>query len=114
MHHKPYTKKDSLLQDIKTYTTNKDFCKKQANLSKYASIFACCGAGLATISAIIHAIETRGSDDKTWLLLMTVTVFIFTASVAHKTHKNTNNIAKKYQKKIQKRNRTLKRLYKTR
>ena len=68
MYYKPYTKKARLLQDIKTYTTNKNFCKKQANLSKYASIFACCDAGLATISAIIHTIETRGTDDKTWLL----------------------------------------------
>ena len=65
MYYKPYTKKARLLQDIKTYTTNKNFCKKQANLSKYASIFACCGAGLATISAQSYTpLKRKGQTTK--------------------------------------------------
>lgn len=103
-----------LLQDIKKYTKEKEHYKKLAKKSKYACIFACCGTGIATIAAFMNAAETGSSDDTTALFGLTAIGFALVTNATYKSHKHTNKIAKKYRNKIQKRNRALKNLHKTR
>ena len=107
-------KEYSLLEDIKTYEKRKDFHKKQAKLSKYAYIFAACGTGLATIGAIINAIDSGITDDNTLLFTMAAIGFSLATNATHETQKHNNKTIKKYQNKIQKRNHALKKLHKTR
>ncbi len=107
-------KEHRLLQNIKDCTKQKNFYKRQANISKYACIFACCGTGIATIAAFMNAAETGSSDDTTALFGLTAIGFALVTNATYKSHKHTNKIAKKYRNKIQKRNRALKNLHKTR
>ncbi len=107
-------KEHRLLQNIKDYTKQKNFYKRQANLSKYACIFAGCGTGFATIGAIINAIDSGITDDNTLLFTMAAIGFALATNATYETHKNTNKIAKRYLNKIQKRNRSLNKIHKTR
>jgi len=107
-------KESNLLQDIKTYTKQKNFYKNQAKFAKYACIFACCGTGIATIAAFVNAAETSSGDDTAALFGLTAIGFALAAYATYETHKANSKMVNKYRNKIQKINRALKNLHKTR
>lgn len=93
-------KEYKLSQDIKRHTQQEEFYKKQAKSAKYASIFAGCDTGIATIVAIMHAIESGITDNDTLLFTMAAIGFGIITNVTYETYKNNKHLANKYRNKI--------------
>ncbi|MBO5739942.1 MAG: hypothetical protein J6R52_02660 [Alphaproteobacteria bacterium] len=107
-------KEYKLLQDIETYTKQHNSYKLEAKRIKYASVFAGASTGIATIAAIVNAIESGITDDKTLLLTLAAITFGFITNFSHADYKKTEQTAKKYKKKLRKKNIALQKIQKTR
>lgn len=103
-----------LQKEIQELTKAKEFAKMQAKMSNYACIFAGTASGIATIVAIISAMDPQVSDDQTLTMAFFAFALAIAAHGAHGTDKQSKKQAEQFKKTITKRNRTLRKLTKTR
>ena len=103
-----------LQNEIDTLTKRKEYLKHQAKMSKYASIFAGTGSGIVAIIAIINAMNPNINNDQTLAIAFFAFALAIATHGANETAKQSNKQAERLKKTINKRNRTLQKLTKTR
>lgn len=93
-----YYKRNLLAQKHKQYQDASQFHQRNANLCKYASVFAGATAAVATIASIVVFIESNedfGIGTASFAALMAMI-----SHGAYNSHKKQEKLAKKYQTKM--------------